>query len=174
MQPNRPFWLAIPWCGMHRVGRAEYGMQPSRRHGDGTVRRSLHSFRSVDAVSCRSVVSGFRRAVKMGKFSLTRLIMCAKYQKLSSEDYIRLGLCLPDSCPDCADGTGHYVKNDKMVSEFRKSARYWPGTVVCQYALNGFVEGWIYLLEKKITQISISWIVALLVKSAIKSVVKPK
>ena len=53
--------------------------------------------------------------VKMGKFSLTRLIMCAKYQRLSSEDYIRLGLCMPESCPDCVDGSGHYVKNDKMV-----------------------------------------------------------
>jgi len=51
----------------------------------------------------------------MGKFSLSRLIMCTKYQRLSSEDYIRLGLCMPDSCPDCADGSGHYVKNDKMV-----------------------------------------------------------
>ena len=51
----------------------------------------------------------------MGKFSLTRLIMCAKYQRLSSEDYIRLGLCMPESCPDCVDGSGHYVKNDKMV-----------------------------------------------------------
>eukprot|EP00091_Calanus_sinicus_P012712 TRINITY_DN28445_c0_g1_i1.p1 TRINITY_DN28445_c0_g1~~TRINITY_DN28445_c0_g1_i1.p1 ORF type:complete len:140 (-),score=21.19 TRINITY_DN28445_c0_g1_i1:75-470(-) len=65
--------------------------------------------------SCRSVVARYRRVVTMGKFSLTRLIMCAKYQKLSSEDYIRLGLCMPDSCPDCADGSGHYVKNDKMV-----------------------------------------------------------
>ena len=52
----------------------------------------------------------------MGKFSLTNLIMCvSKYQKLNSEDYIRLGLCLPD-CQDCATGPGHYVKNDKMVS----------------------------------------------------------
>ena len=52
----------------------------------------------------------------MGKFSLSNLIMCvSKYQKLNSEDYIRLGLCLPD-CQDCASGQGHYVKNDKMVS----------------------------------------------------------
>merc|ERR1711936_530634 len=34
--------------------------------------------------------------------------------KLNSEDYIRLGLCLPD-CQDCATGPGYYVKNDKMV-----------------------------------------------------------
>ena len=52
----------------------------------------------------------------MGKFSLSHLIMCvSKYQKLNSEDYIRLGLCLPD-CQDCASGQGHYVKNDKTVS----------------------------------------------------------
>jgi len=51
----------------------------------------------------------------MGKFSLSNLIMCvSKYQKLNSEDYIRLGLCLPD-CQDCASGQGHYVKNDKTV-----------------------------------------------------------
>merc|ERR1712037_801234 len=32
------------------------------------------------------------------------------------QEYLRLGLCLPDSCPDCAEGgSGHYVKNDKMV-----------------------------------------------------------
>ena len=54
----------------------------------------------------------------MGKFSLARLIMCAKYQRLTSEDYIRLGLCVPDNCQDCVDGQGHYVKNDKMVSCF--------------------------------------------------------
>ena len=52
----------------------------------------------------------------MGKFSLARLIMCAKYQRLTSEDYLRLGLCLPDQCEDCASGQGHYVKNNKMVS----------------------------------------------------------
>merc|ERR1711936_1289936 len=40
----------------------------------------------------------------------------ASYQSLSSQEYLRLGLCLPDSCPDCAEGgSGHYVKNDKMV-----------------------------------------------------------
>merc|ERR1712088_1187550 len=40
----------------------------------------------------------------------------ASYQRLSSQEYLRLGLCLPDSCPDCAEGgSGHYVKNDKMV-----------------------------------------------------------
>ena len=53
----------------------------------------------------------------MGKFSLARLVMCAKYQRLTSEDYVRLGLCLPDNCQDCAQGVGHYVKNDKMVSK---------------------------------------------------------
>ena len=52
----------------------------------------------------------------MGKFSLTNLIMCvSKYQKLNSEDYIRLGLCLPD-CQDCATGSPGHLKNDKMVS----------------------------------------------------------
>ena len=52
----------------------------------------------------------------MGKFSLTNLIMCvSKYQKLNSEDYIRLGLCLPD-CQDCASGSPGHLKNDKMVS----------------------------------------------------------
>ena len=53
----------------------------------------------------------------MGKFSLARLVMCAKYQRLTSEDYVRLGLCLPDNCQDCVQGHGHYVKNDKMVSQ---------------------------------------------------------
>ena len=52
----------------------------------------------------------------MGRFSLSRLVMCGAYRRLSSEDYLRLGLCLPDSCPDCREGAGHYVKNDKMVS----------------------------------------------------------
>merc|ERR1711971_362561 len=60
------------------------------------------------------------RVLKMGKlpkFSLARLVMCGGgYQRLSSQEYLRLGLCLPDSCPDCAEGgSGHYVKNDKMV-----------------------------------------------------------
>jgi len=41
--------------------------------------------------------------------------MCAKYQRLTSDDYIRLGLCIPDNCQECATGQGHYVKNDKMV-----------------------------------------------------------
>lgn len=54
----------------------------------------------------------------MGKFSLTNLIMCvSKYQKLNSEDYIRMGLCLPD-CQDCrATGQGHYthLKSDHTV-----------------------------------------------------------
>ena len=57
----------------------------------------------------------------MGKFSLARLVMCAKYQRLTSEDYVRLGLCLPDNCQDCAQGHGHYVKNDKMVSKEPRS-----------------------------------------------------
>ena len=57
---------------------------------------------------------------KLPKFSLARLVMCGGgYQRLSSQEYLRLGLCLPDSCPDCAEGgSGHYVKNDKMVSCF--------------------------------------------------------
>jgi len=50
----------------------------------------------------------------MGKFSLSRLLACARYQRLSSEDYIRLGLCMPDTCPDCTQGHGHYVKNDNI------------------------------------------------------------
>merc|ERR1712170_151000 len=41
--------------------------------------------------------------------------MCAKYQRLTSDDYIRLGLCIPENCQECATGQGHYVKNDKMV-----------------------------------------------------------
>merc|ERR1712203_240404 len=54
---------------------------------------------------------------KLPKFSLARLVMCGGgYQRLSSQEYLRLGLCLPDSCSDCAEGgSGHYVKNDKMV-----------------------------------------------------------
>jgi len=54
---------------------------------------------------------------KLPKFSLARLVMCGGgYQRLTSQEYLRLGLCLPDSCPDCAEGgSGHYVKNDKMV-----------------------------------------------------------
>ena len=55
---------------------------------------------------------------KLPKFSLARLVMCGGgYQRLSSQEYLRLGLCLPDSCPDCSEGgSGHYVKNEKMVS----------------------------------------------------------
>ena len=52
----------------------------------------------------------------MAKFNLVRLLMCAKYKRLTSEDYIRLGLCVPEDCQDCVSGHGHYVKNDKMVS----------------------------------------------------------
>merc|ERR1712004_296880 len=54
---------------------------------------------------------------KLPKFSLARLVMCGGgYQRLSSQEYLRLGLCLPDSCPDCSEGgSGHYVKNEKMV-----------------------------------------------------------
>merc|ERR1712024_422531 len=54
---------------------------------------------------------------KLPKFSLARLVMGGGgYQRLTSQEYLRLGLCLPDSCPDCAEGgSGHYVKNDKMV-----------------------------------------------------------
>ena len=52
----------------------------------------------------------------MAKFNLVRLLMCAKYKRLTSEDYIRLGLCVPEDCQDCVNGHGHYVKNDKMVS----------------------------------------------------------
>lgn len=51
----------------------------------------------------------------MGKFSLSRLVTCGKYQRLGGPDYLRLGLCLPDTgCHHCAQD-GHYVKNDKMV-----------------------------------------------------------
>ncbi len=56
-----------------------------------------------------------RMRVRMGRFSLARLLTCARYERLTSEDYLRLGLCLPDSCPDCAGGQGHYVKNDKIM-----------------------------------------------------------
>ena len=51
----------------------------------------------------------------MGKWRLVKLLMCsAKYQRLTTEDYIRLGLCPPDT--DAGTDSGHYVKNDKMVS----------------------------------------------------------
>jgi hypothetical protein len=59
-----------------------------------------------------------RMRVSMGRFSLARLLTCARYERLTSEDYLRLGLCLPDSCPDCAGGQGHYVKNDKIMVSF--------------------------------------------------------
>lgn len=50
----------------------------------------------------------------MGKFSLSRLVTCGKYQRLGGPDYLRL--CLPDvDCHHCTQGSGHYVKNDKMV-----------------------------------------------------------
>ena len=53
--------------------------------------------------------------VTMGKWRLVKLLMCsAKYQRLTTEDYIRLGLCPPDQ--DAGTDSGHYVKNDKMVS----------------------------------------------------------
>merc|ERR1712222_90559 len=46
----------------------------------------------------------------------TECLRWGSYQRLSSQEYLRLGLCLPDSCPNCAEGgSGHYVKNDKMV-----------------------------------------------------------
>jgi hypothetical protein len=51
----------------------------------------------------------------MGRFSLSRLLTCGRYERLTSEDYLRLGLCQPQTCPDCAGGQGHYVKNDKLV-----------------------------------------------------------
>ena len=52
----------------------------------------------------------------MGKWRLVKLLMCsAKYQRLTTEDYIRLGLCPPDTETAGTD-SGHYVKNDKMVS----------------------------------------------------------
>ena len=55
----------------------------------------------------------------MGRFSLTRLLMCAKYERLTAEDYIRLGLCDFQNCQDCNNGIGHYVKNNqKLVSIF--------------------------------------------------------
>ena len=53
--------------------------------------------------------------VTMGKWRLVKLLMCsAKYQRLTTEDYIRLGLCPPDQ--EASTDSGHYVKNDKMVS----------------------------------------------------------
>ena len=53
---------------------------------------------------------------EMGRFSLARLLACGRYERLTSEDYLRLGLCQPDSCLDCASGHGHYVKSHKRVS----------------------------------------------------------
>merc|ERR1712080_315865 len=76
----------------------------------GSLRRS--SAAATRAQRERESVMG-----KLPKFSLARLVMCGGgYQRLSSQEYLRLGLCLPDSCPDCSEGgSGHYVKNDKMV-----------------------------------------------------------
>jgi len=52
----------------------------------------------------------------MGKFNLARFVVCGGYQRLWSQDYLRLGLCLEEaSCPDCSHGSSHYVKPDKMV-----------------------------------------------------------
>merc|ERR1712080_12803 len=76
----------------------------------GSLRRS--SAAATRAQRERESVMG-----KLPKFSLARLVMGGGgYQRLTSQEYLRLGLCLPDSCPDCAEGgSGHYVKNDKMV-----------------------------------------------------------
>ena len=50
----------------------------------------------------------------MVKFSLLGLKMCAKYQKLISEDYIRLGLSHQDD--DCINSVKEQrQKKDKMV-----------------------------------------------------------
>ena len=78
--------------------------------------RTVHVQFYLNLCPTNSVV--YKYLLNMGKFSLSRLIMCAKYQRLTSEDYIRLGLCDPLSCPDCSEGSGHYVKNDKMVRFF--------------------------------------------------------
>ena len=87
--------------------RAWLGLVESQTAG----REDLSHCHTVTLVSLLTL-----HTTNMGKFSLTNLIMCvSKYQKLNSEDYIRLGLCLPD-CQDCATGPGHFVKNDKMVS----------------------------------------------------------
>ena len=53
----------------------------------------------------------------MVKFSLSRLIMCSatKYQRLSSQDYIKLGLCRQDNCLDCLQDQAHLIKKDKSV-----------------------------------------------------------
>ena len=83
----------------------------------GEIQPSTSSPRRSLAASTRVKVGEMG---KLPKFSLARLVMCGGgYQRLSSQEYLRLGLCLPDSCPDCAEGgSGHYVKNDKMVSCF--------------------------------------------------------
>ena len=97
-------WYAPPPPSLPRIPAGE--IQPST----SSPRRSL-------AASTRVKVGEMG---KLPKFSLARLVMCGGgYQRLSSQEYLRLGLCLPDSCPDCAEGgSGHYVKNDKMVSCF--------------------------------------------------------
>jgi len=55
------------------------------------------------------------RTSSMGRFSISKLIMCGQYQKLTSQDYLRLGLCVSQDCLDCHGGQGHYVKNDGML-----------------------------------------------------------
>lgn len=51
----------------------------------------------------------------MGKFSLSRFVSCGKYERLSGGDYLRLGLCVPDTCNKCLEIGGHYVKNNSLV-----------------------------------------------------------
>ena len=54
----------------------------------------------------------------MGKFSLSRLVMCGRYSRLTCEDYLSLSAAdnAMQACSDCKNSHGHYVKNDKMVS----------------------------------------------------------
>ena len=111
------------------------GSQPNRRHGNAGMPNSPHSTTHSAGPAAGEIQSAGapvragppprqhvhreRESVmgKLPKFSLARLVMCGGgYQRLSSQEYLRLGLCLPDSCPDCSEGgAGHYVKNDKMV-----------------------------------------------------------
>ena len=62
----------------------------------------------------------------MGKLSLARLMACAGYQRLHTddEDYSRLGLCDPAECPDCAVGRGHYVKDNKVSLDLFRGGNF--------------------------------------------------
>ena len=105
--------------GMPRPGPGCPAARPGLRNARaGREMECWVSYQSTPDWDRRYIVTPYyhQTASVMGKFSLARLVMCAKYERLTSEDYIRLGLCLPDNCQDCAQGHGHYVKNDKMVS----------------------------------------------------------